>query len=392
MNQSAEKELNKSFSRWKIWVGIGIGLIVSLFIIYSAWNESTYVEVEAGTGTHEWIDSNKDGTVQSSGDLFRKQQGGSFRIISTQDALQSIDWNIHLVGWLFVAVLAVMARDLFYILRIRQLTHHKLSWRSAFDTIMLWEFASALAPGVISGSAVAVFILNREKIPMGKATAIVFSTTFLDNLFFVLIVPVVVLGFQHAELVPPGLISPAVEGVFWFAYALFTCVAVFFFLLLFVRPSFGKAVFHGFAKIKWLNRWSAQLEKIGEDSMQAAIVLKKERFRFWMTAFAYTSASWLSRYVVINVLIHAFVPVNVSDHLSIFSKQLVLWLTMRVSPTPGGSGVAEYAFTSLMSGFGSSLILIAFIALVWRMLSYFPYLVIGSLLLPSWLKKTRKRD
>ncbi len=390
MKRSAEKELNQSFSRWKIWVGIGIGLIVSLFIIYSAWNESTYVEVAAGTGTHEWIDSNNDGKVQSSEDLFREKQGGNFRIKSTQDALQSIDWTVHLVGWLFVAIIAVMARDLFYILRIRQLTHHKLSWRSAFDTIILWEFASALAPGVMSGSAVAVFILNREKIPMGKATAIVFSTTFLDNLFFVLIVPIVVLGFQQAELVPAGLISPAVEGVFWFAYALFTCVAFFFFLLLFVQPYFGKGVFDRLATIKWLSRWKEQLEKIGEDSMQAALVLKKERFRFWLSAFVYTSASWLSRYVVINVLIHAFVPVNLSNHLSIFSKQLVLWLTMRVSPTPGGSGVAEYAFTSLMSDFGSSLVVITLIALVWRMLSYFPYLIIGSLLLPNWLKKTRK--
>ena len=389
MKRSAEKELNQSFSRWKIWVGVVIGLFVSFFIIYSAWNEPSYVEVAAGTGTHEWIDSNKDGKVQSSADLFREKKGGGFQLKSTQDALQSIDWSVHLIGWLFIAVFAVMARDLFYILRIRHLTHDKLSWRSAFNSIMLWEFASALAPGVISGSAVAVFILNREKIPMGKATAVVFSTTFLDNLFFVLIVPIVVFGFQQAELVPTGLISPAVEGVFWIAYALFTGVAVFFFLLLFVRPSFGKRVFLGFAKIKWLSRWKEKLEKIGEESMQAAIVLKKERFRFWIIAFGYTCVSWLSRYVVINVLIHAFVPVNLSDHLSIFSKQLVLWLTMRVSPTPGGSGVAEYAFTSLMSGFGSSLVLITLIALIWRMLSYFPYLIIGSFLLPNWLKKTR---
>lgn len=391
MKTPKSSELNQSFSRWKIWAGIGIGLLVSLSLVYTAWNEVHYIEVSAGTGTHEWIDSNQDGHIQSDIDLFREQPNGSFRQQTAQETLKSIEWNSHLIGWIFVGILGVIARDFFYILRIRHLTHKQLGWRSAFDTIMLWEFSSALAPGVMSGSAIAMFILNKEKIALGRATAIVFSTTFLDNLFYVLMVPLVVFGFQQAELVPNGTVSAAVEGLFWFAYFLFSSVALFFFVLLFVRPSFGKRVFETLAQIKWLSRWKLQLIQIGEDSMNASLVLKKERIGFWISAFFYTCASWLSRYFVINVLIHAFVPVNVSEHLSIFSKQLVLWLTMRVSPTPGGSGVAEYAFTTLMGDVGTSLVLITLIALIWRMLSYFPYLIVGSLLLPVWLKKTQKK-
>jgi uncharacterized protein (TIRG00374 family) len=60
---------------------------------------------------------------------------------------------------------------------------------------------------------------------------------------------------------------------------------------------------------------------------------------------------------------------------------------MRISPTPGGSGVAEYAFGELMSDFSHSALLLAGLALLWRLISYFPYLFIGALLLPKWLKK-----
>jgi len=50
-------------------------------------------------------------------------------------------------------------------IRIRALTDQELSWRQSFNVIMLWEFASALAPGMLGGGFVfAIFILNRERI------------------------------------------------------------------------------------------------------------------------------------------------------------------------------------------------------------------------------------
>jgi uncharacterized membrane protein YbhN (UPF0104 family) len=58
-----------------------------------------------------------------------------------------------------------------------------------------------------------------------------------------------------------------------------------------------------------------------------------------------------------------------------------------MSPTPGGSGVAEYVFGELMSPLGGSVVLTLGLALVWRILSYYSYLIIGSVILPRWLKK-----
>ena len=96
-----------------------------------------------------------------------------------------------------------------------------------------------------------------------------------------------------------------------------------------------------------------------------------------------------SRYLVINALLQAFISLSVIDHVHVLAKQLILWLFMLVSPTPGGSGIAEYAFGELLSDFTSSAMLLVALAILWRLISYFPYLVIGSILLPVWLRKNR---
>jgi uncharacterized protein (TIRG00374 family) len=92
---------------------------------------------------------------------------------------------------------------------------------------------------------------------------------------------------------------------------------------------------------------------------------------------------------VINALLQAFLHLKAFDHLIILGKQFVLWLFMRMSPTPGGSGVAEYAFGELLAPFSQSALLLVGLAILWRLISYFPYLFIGAFILPRWLKRQR---
>lgn len=70
----------------------------------------------------------------------------------------------------------------------------------------------------------------------------------------------------------------------------------------------------------------------------------------------------------------------------------MLWIIMMISPTPGGSGVAEFAFGNLMLGLGASSLLLVGLAVLWRLLAYFPYLFIGAFLLPKWLKKGKNNS
>ena len=113
--------------------------------------------------------------------------------------------------------------------------------------------------------------------------------------------------------------------------------------------------------------------------------LKGKPLTFWIKAFSATIASWTARYWVVNFLILAFIAVD--EHLLIYARQLVMWVIMLISPTPGSTGVAEIAFSGFLKDF-IPIGLAGTLALLWRLVSYYPYLFIGAVILPKWLRRT----
>ncbi len=382
--------LQKTFSGWRIWIPVIIGLGISAWMIFRALNKTTFVEVEQGRGQYSWVDDNKDGQVDTHNpsEFQLDSVFGNYNKESVQNVLQNISWNGQAWFWLFMAVVFMVGRDFFYMLRIRILTKKELTWKRSFFVIMLWEFASALTPGVVGGAAVAMFILNREKIALGRSTAIVVITALLDNLFYVLMIPIVFLLIKQSDLFPANINgSGSVQFVFWTGFALISGVCLFLFASIFLFPNLAKTVLGFVFRFPILKRWRPNAIQTGEEIHTASIELSTEPKRFWINAFLSTCGSWISRYLVINAILHAFLSLSLYQHFLLLGKQLVLWLFMLVSPTPGASGVAEYAFGELLSTFTSSALLLVALALIWRLISYFPYLVIGSVLVPRWLRR-----
>src|SRR5437762_2676314 len=98
-----------------------------------------------------------------------------------KEAFENVHWTWNSSFWLFVALIAVVVRDLSYMVRIRALTDGELDWWRSFVVIMLWEFCSAVVPGMFGGGFFfAIFILSREKINMGKSITAVTLSSFQD--------------------------------------------------------------------------------------------------------------------------------------------------------------------------------------------------------------------
>lgn len=383
--------IEKAFSGWRLFAAIAIGLLFTGWLIYRSVSHTQYIQVAHGTGTHSWVDANKNGRVDATdSNEFKADKEGSYTEESIGTVLQQMDWNSSVIAWLFGALLFTAGRDFFYMLRIRLLTKNKLTWKASFYVIMLWEFASALSPGVVGGAAVAMFILNRETIPFGKATAIVIITAFMDNLFFVLMIPLVFLFIHNNDLFPQGLDSSVpLMWWFWGGCAVIFSICLLLYLTLFWYPKLASKFLLGLFSLPFLKRWKFIAREWGKDIEVAAREFKKEKPIFWWKVFGATFGSWMSRYLVINAVLNAFLHLGFIDNIKILGKQLVLWLFMLVSPTPGGSGVAEFAFGELLSSFTSSMLLLGVLALIWRLISYFPYIAIGVVLLPAWLRRTK---
>jgi glycosyltransferase 2 family protein len=318
----------------------------------------------------------------------------SFLLIRNFDreAFALVDWNPASYGYIFLSLLLMVVRDVAYMYRLRILTDGQISWRRSFDVIMLWEFASAVTPSIIGGSAIALFIIHKEGVSMGRTTAIVFITAFLDELFYILMVPVMLLWVGHTDLFTSEgsyMLMNArfgTQGIFVMGYLFILVLTTIIIYGVFVNPRGFKFVLLSIFRLPFIRRWRQKAAETGNEIIITSREMKEKPASFWVKAFAGTFFSWTARFWVVNALIMAFVSLSMSDHLLIYARQLVMWVILLISPTPGGSGVAEIVFGGFLGEFIPAGLTPA-MGLMWRMISYYPYLFIGVIILPGWLKR-----
>ncbi len=312
------------------------------------------------------------------------------------DLFSIISFTWYSLFWIAVAFLMMIIRDLGYIIRLRILSEGDFSWRQCFNVIMLWEFSSAITPSAIGGTGVAVFFVNREGLSFGRSTAVVMATSFLDELYFIIMFPLLILLVSGSTLFAIG-VEPGQEVVsftnefFYFATIGYTVKFLFVLLVaygLFVNPRGLKWMLLWIFRLPFIRKWRYKMHETGTDLINTSRVFKTRSAGFWLKAFAATFFSWTARYWVVNFLLLAFFfnvrVFDFMDHILIFARQLVMWIMMLVSPTPGGSGFAEFVFTRYLGDFipvGFPVVM----ALIWRLVSYYPYLFIGAVMLPRWL-------
>jgi uncharacterized protein (TIRG00374 family) len=316
-----------------------------------------------------------------------------------QQAFNNINWTLSSYFWLLMAFMMMVVRDGAYMIRIRALTDNDLNWKQSFNVIMLWEFSSALAPGMLGGGFVfAIFILNRERINMGRSITAIMLSSFQDGVFLAIMAPLVYFTIGRDRLfstIDMMNVSPVKFGdgffySFWAVYFIILAYKVFVAYALFVNPRVVKGLLVKMFSLPLLRRWKRNALETGSQLIIASEGLKNKSRSFWINSFAGTFFSWTARYTIVNCLILAFNNVPVDNYL-IFARQVVMGIIILFSPTPGGSGLAEFMFTDFLGEF-IPYGLPASIGLLWRLVSYYPYLFIGAIILPRWIRSHFRRD
>lgn len=313
--------LNTLFSGKRVYIIIGLFLIVSSFLVYRSLTEIKYVPTKE-KGTHTWIDTNKDGVIQSFEML--SDSNGNYQQINATSVFSEIELTTSTLLWIIVALIFVVFRDLAYMNRVRLFTDGSLTFKRSFITIMLWEFASALTPGVVGGSAVALFILNKEGISMAKSTAIVMLSTLMDNLFFVIMIPVVLSIISIDTMF--GEEAKWMTSIFWIGYTIITSISILLFLAVIVYPKLIGNTLLAITKLKWFKRWEKSADTFSKEIIVTASIMKKKEPVFWLKTFGATVLAWISRYLIINALVMAFISLNTLQHIVLLGKQEILLL------------------------------------------------------------------
>jgi uncharacterized protein (TIRG00374 family) len=295
---------------------------------------------------------------------------------------------------LTLALLFFSLREFMYMYRLHLLSDNKLSYKKCFQIIMLWEFGSAITPTSIGGSALALFIIPQEGISAGRSTAIVFVTFILDELFYIIIAPITILlvGYNnafatHFNFLLFGSKFGEVQ-IFIIGYLGMMLLTLIVLSALFFSPKGFRRLLIKMGKRRLFNKWQTNLTKMGDDIVTSSQEFKGKSLIYWLKAFFSTVFSWTARFLVLNCLLMAFTPI--SNQLLLYVRQLVMWIVLCICPTPGGSGVAEFSFPLFLNGFLPQGIE-SMLALLWRLFTYYPYIIIGVIVLPYWSRRVIKQ-
>jgi len=304
---------------------------------------------------------------------------------------QQISWNSRLWFFLGVAVFIYVLRHLCYAYRLRILSDYAFSFKHAIELVFIWEFASAISPTSIGGSAVAVFFLSQEKISAAKAVAIVLYTVIIDTFFF--LVSLVLL----LSIFGPALIRPDMTSLFS-GYGI-TFISVWFFMLFYgglllvglFRPRIIKVILYNIAKVPFIRRYRSSLYQVGQDVVTTSRELRMMPLGFHIKAILLTVGAWVTRFLAVNFIILALVDMDWDwmQQFLIYARSETMYVLTQFSPTPGGSGVMELMFSGFFKDFISQG-LGSVGALLWRLITYYPYLIIGVLIIPNWVRRVVK--
>ncbi len=371
-----------------------IGFIAAAGLLYYNLQAKTFI-LDPDNGTHEWVDVNNTGIPDfSEPEEFVEQAGGKYRLTNARELIANYSWKKQAIWAILGALLMVVLRDVGYIYRIRLLSDKAFSWRKSFDVIMLWEFASALTPSIVGGSGVAIYVLHREGLNLGRATATVFVTALMDEVFYIIAVPLVFIIVGPERLFPTddlfGILTPGMlKNLFYFGYLFIVTLTTFILLGIFFFPRRTKYFLVKLFSFGILRRWQRNMVRLGDEIIVSSTHFRGKSTAYWLEAMAATSVSWTARFLTLNFILLAFT--GGFDQVEVYGRQLVMWVIMLISFTPGSSGIAELllpAFFGYLPDIAP--VLLALVAILWRLLTYFPYLFVGAAVLPGWLRRTAK--
>lgn len=343
------------------------------------------------------------------------------------EEFSKITFNSHVYTWLGGAVFFMCFRHFCYMTRLRIITNKFFSWRKSFELVMMWEFSSAVTPTSVGGAAVAMFAIAQEKLAAGKTAMIVLYTVIVDTFSFLSALLVFFLLFGPIMIQPESntishLINESQWGVaFFLAYALMMVYGGMFFYGVLINAKRLEAILLWFCKLPFLKRFREKAIKITDDMDLASKELRQQKWTFHLGTYLSTMSAWASRFMVLNCLIIAFVAfspnpevqghynafmegqVNLStfwQQVFIYARQQAMYVIMAVMPSPGGAGVAEYAFKTFhydyiptdLTNIASAGTLMVIMATIWRGLTYYVYLLVGAIVVPNWVSKIIQRN
>ena len=254
------------------------------------------------------------------------------------------------------------------------------------EIVISSTFLAGITPSSAGGELLRVHGLSRNKIPIGKATAIVVGERLLDAIFIFSCLP-------FALYILGDILSN-----YEFDAALLTANILVFVLLVFFiygvwKPEKVKYVTHmltgrlaplfGKKTDAAVSHFMEQIDREIDNFHDSVRVFFSEGKRGLLWGIAYTFIFWIVEFSILILILMGLS--RTPSILTAFAAQVLMAVIMVIPATPGASGVAELGAASIFSIFVDSSVL-GITVLAWRTLTYHMNLLIGGLMSLKILK------
>ncbi len=276
---------------------------------------------------------------------------------------------------LFIALVISFLRVWFSAAKIRFLSERTLGWMASFRVVLAWDFTSAVTPSTIGGAPMATYAMTKEGLKLGESTAIVLYGVLLDQIWFAIAIPILLVAGIFYEVVPHeiGLLG---EASMFLLYTLLLSYAALLAYGVLVNPAAIKKVIKAIFRLPILRRYYDKISEEAENLEGYAHQLRKKPFSFLLKAFFFSTMSWLCRVALPTVVILSLLP---APEILSALRSLAMNLAFLVVPTPGGSGGIEGLFVLFQGPLITRKSFIGLSVFLWRIISYYISIVVGMM-------------
>lgn len=225
-----------------------------------------------------------------------------------------------------------------------------------------------------------VFIMNKEGLSVGQATAVAGARATVSSWLFVVLGLTIYLGFKESL---PTVALNVLVGIVILA-SIWSLLVLFFIK----KPDSANRLIKKIGRAKFL------LKKLGESrvehieqrltsevdylstNLKDVFSLKNAPAVFLV--FVIEVIAWIALFSVLPLVLYGF---EVKENFAqLIFRLFILFSLAPVSPTPGGSGIVEIGFSTLLSDLVPRHI-IGLVILLWRAITYYLTLIVGGLML-----------
>lgn len=284
---------------------------------------------------------------------------------------------------LAAAALTVVARVGFGAWRLRIVSDGRIGVRTGVRDQIVWDFFAYVTPSAVGGGPFLIAYLARDRqLPLGEAASVVLFAMLVDQVWFALTVPALLVAAVWLDVFPQALGTAGTAVLLAFFAGYLAWVALLAYGTLWRPDRLARGVDAVF-RLRPLRRFAGRAREATAGMEGQARTLRRRSGSFYAAAFAVSLVPWLCRYGLAVFVVAAVYPAV--DRVLVFARSAALQLGSLAVPTPGGAGGVEGLYALFL---GPPLVpapLVAPTLLVWRLLSFYVFVGAGAVLVARHL-------